>query len=124
MYCLPLLPAFPGAGQSFLVPWVPLLFSILPAKPPSQLHGVVATAYSLTSLPSVITPSHCPVSHQTWLCHLIISSSHIDNSSLIISKSKLLCLTSKASIISPHPLYSILFPTKDNSPTEPVRLLS
>lgn len=44
---------------------------------------------------------------------LLYHSSHSsrDNSLLILSKSELLCLTCKASIISPHPIHSILFPT-------------
>lgn len=94
--------------------WLYLKLSILPAKPWLLLSWAILTLFSdshdfndpllLTILPHA---SKLSLSHYSF--HL-----SIDNSLVNISKSKLLCLIYK-SITSPHPIYSIFFPTESKT---------
>lgn len=88
-----------------------------PAKPWLQPSWAAPTAFSLVPLlslathsfqPSWFLPADSPLSRYSF-------HSSIDNSLLIVPKSKFLCLTCKASIISSRPIYSIFFPTKSNT---------
>ena len=90
--------------SSFIVSWLYVLLSIPPTN-----HSWLGSVNSLLPALHSLQPSCLLLPDSSLLYHS--SHSSRDNSLLILSKSELLCLTCKASIISPHPIHSILFPT-------------
>lgn len=114
--CLSLLCCFSPRATSFTAPW---LCPRLCFTSQALITAPLSCCNSLFSAPphdlsdpllTTIQPSATKLFLTYYSFHL-----SIDNSLLIILKSKLLCLTCKVFIISPHPIYSIFYPTMCNT---------
>lgn len=100
--------------SSATVPWMyPTPHSASPALIIAQLSCCNSLLSDLPDFNSPLLPMILAPALRLFIT--LIFHSSLDNSLLIISKPKLLCLTCKGSIISPHPIESIFFPRKTNT---------